>query len=444
MDEKTALINLNVDENSRIITIPTVKNVFGIEGDIEVNRLTFSLPRYYSGFDMSEFSVRVNYVNANKEANYYEVDDATSDEENITFSWLMGPDVTAYAGDVKFSIKLYKKQDTKVVKVFNTKSGSGTVYAGLDVEGTVTPEEQQTLLEQIETEIKEDLNTYTEEKLSEIQNSKNEEVNSIDGTKTEIIAILDDYKTATAGYAETAKTTADNTTADRQAVADSLPDDYVTAVEKIAENTAEISAVKLTDKELTRRVDALYDIGQGITHKFETDTETAYQKAVPTGGKLMSVKSVGGKSVVWNQLVQPTSNEITGAGVKVTFSNDGIVTLNGTATTTGNAVSVQPVKNQKGHKYLMVANPLSGVYGKDQLLFSSQSYGQDSTGHGTIITNESSNAKWYYTLYVYKDVTYDNVKLQPQIFDLTQMFGSGNEPASVEEFEKMFPNDYYP
>ena len=288
-------------------------------------------------------------------------------------------------------------------------------------------------------------------------------------------------KTITAGYAKTAKTCADSTTADRQAVqdmatqvtadkatvaenatkvaedrtaaetaaqtaqsiADSLPDDYVTAVGKIAENTAEIGRVKLTDKELQRRVDALFDIGQGVTHKFETDTDTAYAKTVPTGAKLMSVKSVGGRSIVWNQLVQPTSNEITGAGVKVTFSNDGIVTLNGTATTTGNAVSVQPVKNQKGHKYLMVANPLSGVYGKDQLLFSSQSYGQDSTGHGAIITNESSNAKWYYTLYVYEGVTYDNVKLQPQIFDLTQMFGAGNEPSTVEEFEKMFPAAYY-
>lgn len=237
--------------------------------------------------------------------------------------------------------------------------------------------------------------------------------------------------------AETAAQTA-------QSIADSLPDDYVTAVGKIAENTAEISAVKLSDKELTRRVDALFDMGQGVTHKFETDSETAYTKTVPTGAKLMSVKSVGGRSIVWNQLVQSTSKEITGAGVKATFSNDGIVTLNGTAATTGNAVSVQPVKNQKGHKYLMVANPLSGVYGKDQLLFSSQSYGQDSTGHGAIITNESSNAKWYYTLYVYKDVTYDNVKLQPQIFDLTQMFGAGNEPSTVEEFEKMFPADYYP
>lgn len=240
-------------------------------------------------------------------------------------------------------------------------------------------------------------------------------------------------KIITAGYAKTAKT-----------CADSLPEDYTTAVGKIAENTAEIGRVKMSDKELKRRVDALFDIGQGVTHKFETDTDTAYAKTVPTGAKLMSVKSVGGRSIVWNQLVQPTSNEITGAGVKVTFSDDGIITLNGTATTTGNAVSVQPVKNQKEHKYLIVANPLSGVYGAGQLLFSSQSYGLDSTGHGAIITNGSSNEKWYYTLYVYKDVTYDNVKLQPQIFDLTQMFGSGNEPSTVEEFESMFPNGYYP
>ena len=143
-------------------------------------------------------------------------------------------------------------------------------------------------------------------------------------------------KTITEGYAKTAKTCADSTTADRQAVqemaeqvtadkanvaenaakvaedrtaaeaaaqkaqavADSLPDDYVTAVGKIAENTAEIANVKLTDKELKRRVDALYSIGQGITHRFETDSETAYQKTIPTGAKLMSVKSVGGHSEV--------------------------------------------------------------------------------------------------------------------------------------------------
>lgn len=290
-------------------------------------------------------------------------------------------------------------------------------------------------------------------------------------------------KIITAGYAKTAKTNADSTAADRQAVqtlaeqvtadkttvaenaakvaedktaaetaaqtaqavADSLPDDYVTAVGKIAENTAEIANAKLTDKELQRRVNALYDIGQGITHQFETDTDTAYQKTVPTGAKLMSVKNVGGRSIVFNQMVDLSkSKETTADGVTFTFPGDGIVALNGTSNKGGNSIAVAIIKNVKDHKYLIIANPLSGVYGAGQLLFTSQVYGADTTGHGAVIVNGSSNAVWYYTIYVYEGVTYDNVKLQPQIFDLTAMFGSGNEPTSVEEFEKMFPADYYP
>lgn len=362
-----------------------------------------------------------------------------------------------------------KKSATAAEKSANTATQAASRAETAKASAETSATQAETAMQGAETARAEAVKSHNNAKISAAQAATSAQQTTAD-------------KNITAGYAKTAKTAADSTAADRQAVqmlatqvtadkttvaenatkvaedrtaaetaaqkaqsvADSLPEDYVTAVGKIAENTAEISAVKLTDKELKRRVDALYSIGQGVTHRFETDTDTAYAKTVPTGAKLMSVKSVGGRSIVWNQLVQSTSNEITGAGVKATFSNDGIVTLNGTATTTGNAVSVQPVKNQKGHKYLMVANPLSGVYGKDQLLFSSQSYGQDSTGHGAIITNESSNAKWYYTLYVYKDVTYDNVKLQPQIFDLTQMFGAGNEPSTVEEFEKMFPADYYP
>lgn len=108
--------------------------------------------------------------------------------------------------------------------------------------------------------------------------------------------------------AETAAQTA-------QSIADSLPDDYVTAVGKIAENTAEIANVKLTDKELQRRVDALYSIGQGITHRFETDSETAYQKTIPTGAKLMSVKSVGGHSeVIDGEIVSTGVTEVVEQG----------------------------------------------------------------------------------------------------------------------------------
>lgn len=271
-------------------------------------------------------------------------------------------------------------------------------------------------------------------------------------------------KTATAGYAQTAKTNADSTAADRQAVtdmaaqvtadkatvadnaaqvatdrtaaenaaqtaqsiADSLPDDYITAVGKIAENTAEIGRVKLTDKELTRRVNALYDMGNGVTHRFETDTETAYAKAVPSGGKLMSVKNVGGKSVVFNQLC----SDFTYGGTKF---------------------NCKPM--QSTHKYLCKidcdAEQSTTVY----MYFREVSYTQNNQTFKTVNTGKST-LSWITSPYGDSDIggVFDafvttSVKVtfsNRQIFDLTAMFGAGNEPTSVEEFEKMFPADYYP
>lgn len=289
-------------------------------------------------------------------------------------------------------------------------------------------------------------------------------------------------KNITAGYAKTAKTNADNTAADRQAVqemaeqvtadkttvaentakvatdrtaaetaaqtaqavADSLPDDYVTAVEKIAENTAEIGRVKLTDKELQRRVNALYDMGNGITHQFETDTETAYAKTVPTGAKLMSVKNVGGRSIVWNQLISQLE-ETTIASVTGTKLTDKTLQISGTSTSTV-FLKIIPVQTAIiGHKYLFHSHAsdtaeLSGLNGfyNNESETSKRFY---EYGKGTIFTNADNAIDM--RLRLDDDVTV-NFQITPQLYDLTTMFGSGNEPSTVEEFEAMFPADYYP
>lgn len=291
-------------------------------------------------------------------------------------------------------------------------------------------------------------------------------------------------KTITAGYAKTAKTCADSTVADRQAVqtlaeqvtadkatvadhaakiaedrtaaeaaaqkaqavADSLPDDYVTAVGKIAENTAEIVNVKLTDKELQRRVNALYDMGNGVTHKFETDSETAYAKTVPTGAKLMSVKNVGGRSIVFNQVVNLNNfrPNYTVNGVTFTKLDNGKFVANGTATG-GDAYFSDSFIPIKGHVYLEKSCPKGG---------SAETYRSYITGSGVVMdTNYGSgviapinvDARVYIVpLMVKSGATVNNLVVYPQIYDLTAMFGSGNEPTSVEEFEKMFPAEYYP
>lgn len=291
-------------------------------------------------------------------------------------------------------------------------------------------------------------------------------------------------KNITAGYAKTAKTCADSTAADRQAVqtlatqvtadkaivadhaakvaedrtaaetaaqtaqavADSLPEDYVTAVGKIAENTVKISAVKLTDKELQRRVDALYFIGQGITHKFETDTDTAYVKTVPTGAKLMSVKSIGGRNLVFNQIVNPNNfrPSYTVNGVTITRVDGYKFVANGTATG-GDAYFLDSFVPIKGHVYLEKSCPKGGSAETYRSYITVSNVVMDTNyGSGVIAPINVDTRVYVVPLMVKSGATVNNLVVYPQIYDLTAMFGSGNEPASVEEFEKIFPADYYP
>lgn len=245
------------------------------------------------------------------------------------------------------------------------------------------------------------------------------------------------------------KTAAETAAQTAQSIADSLPDDYVTAVGKIAENTAEIANVKLTDKELKRRVDALFDMGNGVTHRFETDSETAYQKTVPTGGKLMSVKSVGGRSIVWNQIFEAYSG--TNNGVTVTTEADGTITLNGTAESSYIYFKpLSPAQNKVGKyilKLLILNNP-------DSLTMRYAYFNRTITtpavdkGTASALVNQTATdielQKVAGISGFAVGTVFNDVKIKIQIFDLTVMFGAGNEPTSVEEFEKMFPADYYP
>lgn len=234
-----------------------------------------------------------------------------------------------------------------------------------------------------------------------------------------------------------AEKSADTAEQAAQAVADSLPEDYTTAVGKIAENTAEISAVKLSDKELQRRVDALYDIGQGITHKFETDTDTAYAKTIPTGAKLMSVKSVGGRSIVFNQMYKKFDN------------------------VSGGTLNCKPIF--KSHKYLLRVDYSVSENTKVYLYFRDAKYTAETNrqitkdvaaGSGKIswITSPLGEHSDGGDFGVFRMVTDSDgsrkLDTSPfsnyEIFDLTTMFGSGNEPSTVEEFRAMFPNEFYP
>lgn len=99
---------------------------------------------------------------------------------------------------------------------------------------------------------------------------------------------------------------------------DSLKEDLISKADKT-------SLVK-TD----RKLDALWKLNQGISYEFQTDDAEAYQKTVPSGAKVASIKSIGGKTIVWNQLNLNNEQSITKNGISFINNKDGSWTINGT------------------------------------------------------------------------------------------------------------------
>lgn len=158
---------ITVDPELRELILPSEKLVLGINGDVEVNAVQFQLPLTYRELELKKLTPRINYVNPNGDANYYE-STMESDESNCYFIWPITPDITAYNGHVRFSLTLYQTEGGAILHKFNTRSATGRVYTGFEAEKQATPEQQQTLLSKLETQIKADLNDHTEKLKSEL------------------------------------------------------------------------------------------------------------------------------------------------------------------------------------------------------------------------------------------------------------------------------------
>lgn len=236
--------------------------------------------------------------------------------------------------------------------------------------------------------------------------------------------------------------------------------------EDIAAETSRATAVEDTKADKTalartdRSLDALWKLNQGVSYEFQTDDTEAYQKTVPSGAKVANVKSVGGKTIVWNQMVQNGDFSLNSmwSAVGSTISvegNAGIFTATEAALTNNKIEAYQILSGNvvKRHKYCVRFEYNLSVDINDQSVLN---LGSISTkipvvGAGTwskfnsiVTVNAASNI---FDLYFFFDSLSvgDTVKLRNvQLFDLTQMFGSGNEPSTPEEFEAMFPADYYP
>lgn len=184
----------------------------------------------------------------------------------------------------------------------------------------------------------------------------------------------------------------------------------------------------------------------------------AIKRAIKVGNKsIISFKKTIKVGEI-TQRIPPKFKNLTSAGITFVNNSDGSVSATGTNTVflAQNILSHSTIgKLEKNHKYLILNN---GDVNTNEIFVSINFYDRDGTYKGRATTRDNPifiikdiyngdynmNVGGLY-IYITKPGTeVNNMIFIPQLFDLTEMFGAGHEPATVAEFKAKFPEVYYP
>lgn len=163
LDTNEKEIQYIIDENLRIISIPPLGVVLGVEGDKDVNSAKFKIVRYYKGLDLSKFEIRINFANANGDLSYYTVKNLTVTDDTLTFEWLVGYLVTKYKGTVRFVVRMIMTDSStgEVQHAFDTTVGEARSLEGLLVD-VPTDEKVYDIVAQLKADLTDHVNNLLE------------------------------------------------------------------------------------------------------------------------------------------------------------------------------------------------------------------------------------------------------------------------------------------
>lgn len=169
------------------------------------------------------------------------------------------------------------------------------------------------------------------------------------------------------------------------------------------------------------------------------------------------LNKVDGKTNKIVQLADKSKYDGTSTTRGITFTNNGNGTITINGTNDGTDYSDHPITNSnyltndwlKGRKYLFYFSDRTdlnyyAVIGGSTSKMEYTELGNTSTGRNplwTILspTDNSIGGNSWYILRVKQNAVCTNELASPQVFDLTAMYGFGNEPTTVEQFKKDYP-----
>lgn len=233
-------------------------------------------------------------------------------------------------------------------------------------------------------------------------------------------------------------------------------------------NTALTNKASQTDLTATQNsLQALWLLNEGQTYDIHDVTQSAYENIVGAGCKWDTVKMVGGKSVVMNQLVQ-NGNFADASGWSSAGDTYGSIAVSNnkctwTCSSTPSAYhntgmrrsGTIPTAVPIGHKIFLSADVTSSISANVSLFLLSTNGHYDYT-YASVNANTKTRIEGIKTTthednrpkicFLSTTDVVEGVTLSAEnfiIIDLTQMFGSGNEPSSIAEVRAILPASYY-
>lgn len=204
---------LEINPETREISIPDSEIILGVETDQKAERKYFHCPKIVgNNIDLSALELYVVFQNAsNKEEGkdrYHVTDVKTTSDGYITFSWELSAKVTAYKGDVQFVVCAIKTDSSGVKQnVWNTTIAIGKCLIGLSSD--MSESEEQSVSD-LYTQLISELNSTASAKLAEVttqiqtvgnnqvsnvNNAGATQVNNVQNKGTEVLESIPDTYT---------------------------------------------------------------------------------------------------------------------------------------------------------------------------------------------------------------------------------------------------------
>lgn len=148
---------LMIDPETRTINVPDSERLFGVQSDEKAERKYFKCPKIVgNNINLATMNLYINYKSPNQadeEGDSYIVQDVVTSGDYITFSWVLGRNVTKYTDGIHFSVCAKKSNsDGTLTTEWNTTWAEGEVLEGLETTQQIA-EKNKDLIEQL-------LNTY--------------------------------------------------------------------------------------------------------------------------------------------------------------------------------------------------------------------------------------------------------------------------------------------